>query len=73
MDCFQQLEPPISGSDDFVRVCAPFEGLGLCFVVRFDEAVDYGLEIIDGSQDAMLQTASGAFGDEALNSVQPGP
>jgi hypothetical protein len=47
------LEPPISGSNDFVRVCAPFEELGICFSVQFDEPVDCGLEIIDGSDDAM--------------------
>jgi hypothetical protein len=65
------LEPPISGSNDFVRVCAPLEGRGICFAVQFDEAVDCGLEIIDGSEDAMLQPAAGEFGEEALDSVQP--
>jgi len=39
--------------------------------VQFDEAVDCGLEIIDGSEDAVLQPAAGEFGEEALDSVQP--
>jgi hypothetical protein len=37
VDRIQQLEPPISGGDDFVWVCTPGEGLGFAGVVLFDE------------------------------------
>ncbi|MCE2750141.1 MAG: hypothetical protein LW715_15760, partial [Rhodobacter sp.] len=36
VDRIQQLEPPISGGDDFVWVCTPGERPGFAGVVLFD-------------------------------------
>ena len=37
-----------------------------------DEAVDGGLEIDDGAEDAVLQASAGQLGEEALDGIQPG-
>lgn len=38
----------------------------------FDEAVDGGLEIDDGSEDTVLESATHQDGEEPLDRVQPG-
>src|SRR5258708_7054855 len=63
--------PAFDGSDDFVGVCGPCERLW-SLVCLGDEAVDGGLEIDDGSEDASLQSALGQFGEVPLHGVQPG-
>ena len=50
--------PTFDSGDDFVWVCGPCEGLWR-LVCLCDEAVDGGLEIDDGSEDAALQTSLG--------------
>ena len=66
------MEPSVSGSDDVVRFGLPDEGLWVCRVVLADETVDGGLEIDDGVEDAVLEPASGEFGEEALDGIEPG-
>ncbi len=56
-------EPSVSGGDDLVRNGTPDEGLGLCFVVLGDEAVDGGLQIDDGVKHAVLQPSPGQLGE----------
>ena len=48
--------PASDGSDDFVGVCDPMEGLRLGIVI-LEEAVDGGLEVGDGSKHAAFETA----------------
>jgi len=36
------------------------------------EAVDGGLQVDDGMEHAVLEPASGEFGEEALHGVEPG-
>lgn len=64
------MEPSVSGCDDRLWVGSPDEWLG-CFVVFVDEAVDGGLEIDDGSEDAVLQPTAHQDGKEAFDGVQP--
>ncbi|MDQ0506427.1 hypothetical protein QOZ94_003236 [Xanthobacter agilis] len=65
------MDPFVPCSDDGVWIGAPDEGLrGL--VVLADEAVDGGLEIDDGLEDAILEPPAGQDGEEALDRVQPG-
>src|SRR5271165_257620 len=63
--------PAFDGGDGFVGVCGPCEGLwGL--VCLGEEAVDGGLEVDDGSEDAALQSSLGQRGEVTLDGVQPG-
>lgn len=39
-------------------------------VVFCDEAVDGGLEIVDGSEDAALEATAREFGEEALDGIE---
>jgi hypothetical protein len=41
-------------------------------VVMIEEAIDGGLEVGDGSEDAALETALGQGGEKALDGVEPG-
>ena len=47
------------------------KGLG-CVVVLGEEAVDGGLEVDEGVEDAALEPALGQLGEEALDRVEPG-
>jgi hypothetical protein len=62
--------PAFDGGDDFVWVCSPCEGFWT-LVCLVDEAVDSGLEIDDGSEDAALQPPPGQLGEEAFDGVEP--
>ena len=44
-------------------------GIGLC---SCEEAVDGGLEIDEGSEDAAFQSPLGELGEEALDGIEPG-
>src|SRR5271155_3975403 len=57
--------PASDGSDDFVGVCNPMEGLRLGIVI-LEEAVDGGLEVGDGSEDTAFETALRQDGEETL-------
>ena len=46
------------------------KGFGL-LVVLGDEAVDGGLQVDDGAEDAALQPPPGELGEEALDGVEP--
>jgi hypothetical protein len=48
--------PSFDGGDDFVGVGCPYEGFGLG-IGFCNEAVDGGLEIDDGVEDAPLQSS----------------
>ena len=63
--------PAPDGGDDFVGISDPLERLGLGVVV-FEEAVDSGLEINEGSEDAALQASLGQDRKEALDGVELG-
>src|SRR5260221_6234787 len=60
----------IDGSDDFIGVGGPDEGLRV-MVGLGDEAVDGGLEVDDRAKDAALEAAPGEFGEEALDGIEP--
>ena len=60
--------PASDGSDDFVGVCDPMEGLRLGIVI-LEEAVDGGLEVGDGSEDAAFETALRQDGEKTLDAA----
>ena len=62
--------PAPDGGDDFVGVGGPCEGLGVG-IMLVEEAVDCGLEIDDGSEDAPLESPLGQFCEEPFDGVQP--
>ena len=63
--------PTPDGGDDLVGIGDPLERLGLGVMV-FEEAVDRGLEVDKGSEDAALQSALGQDREEAFDGVEPG-
>ena len=65
------MEPSVSSCDDVVGVGFPYEWLWVGRIVFADEAVDGGLEIGDGMEDAVLEPAPGEFGEEALDGIEP--
>ena len=65
------MEPSVSCGDDFIGVGFPGERLWVGGIVFADEAVDGGLEIDDGMEDAVLEPAPGEFGEEALDGIEP--
>jgi hypothetical protein len=65
------LEPSVSSSDYLVWICFPDERFGFVGIVLLDEAIDCGLQIDKRVEYAMLEPASGQFGEETLNRVQP--
>jgi hypothetical protein len=50
------LEPALDSGDDAARFGGPDEGLGI-IVGLGDEAMDGGLEVVDGTKDAALEPA----------------
>jgi hypothetical protein len=71
LDRIQHLIPAFDGCDDFVRVGGPCEGLWH-LICLCEEAVDSGLEIDDGSEDATFQAPLGQLGEVTLHGVEPG-
>ena len=63
--------PSSDGGDDFVGVCGPCEGLRFG-VGLGEEAVDGGLEVDDGAEEAAFQAAPRQPGEEALDRIEPG-
>src|SRR5271167_4113770 len=57
--------------EDGVGGFGPSEGLGV-IIVGVEIAVDGGLEIGDGAEDAALEALSGECGEEVLDGVEPG-
>ena len=66
------MEPTVSSGDDVIGVGFPDEGPGVVGVVFPDEAVDGGLQVDDGMEDAVLEPAPRKFSEEALDGVEPG-
>jgi len=64
------LLPSIYSGENAVWVCGPDEGfwLGICFL---NEAVDGGLKIDDGPEDASFKSPLRELGEEALNGIEP--
>ena len=62
--------PASDGSDNFVRISGPSEGLRLGIVFD-DEAIDGGLQVDDRDEDAALQSPLGEFCEEAFDGVEP--
>ena len=64
------MVPSFDGCDDFIGVGGPREGFGV--LIGFgDEAIDGSLEIDEGMEGPALEPASGEFGEEALDGVEP--
>lgn len=63
--------PAPDGGDDLIRIGTPDEGSGL-LIMLLDETVDGGLQVDDGVEDAVPEAATGQFGEEAFDRVQPG-
>ena len=60
--------PPLDGGDDFVGIGGPCEGLWI-LVVLGEEAIDCGLEVDDGVENAAFQSPFGQLGEEALDAL----
>ena len=67
----QRLMPVPDGGNDCVGIGGPGEGLGFN-VVLAHEAVDRGLEVDDGVEDAALEPSPGEFREEAFDGIEPG-
>jgi len=65
------LVPSFYGSDDLVWVGGPGERFRV-FVGFGDEAIDCGLEIDEGMEDAPFEAPPGEFGEETLDGIEPG-
>jgi hypothetical protein len=62
--------PAFDGRDDFVGIGGPCEGLW-ALVGLSDEAVDGGLKVDDGSENAAPEASSGELGEQAFYRVEP--
>ncbi len=62
--------PAFDGGDDFVWICGPGEGFWV-IVGLVEEAVEGGLEVDDGAEDAAFEAALRQLGEEPLDRVQP--
>ena len=62
--------PTLHSGDDFVGICGPDKGLWVGILLG-DEAVDGGLQVDDGVEDAAFEPLFGKFCEEAFNSVEP--
>lgn len=62
--------PSFDSGDNLVGIGGPGEGVGLV-VMLGDEAVDGGLQVDDGAEDASRQAAFCQLGKEALDRVEP--
>ena len=63
--------PSLDGGENSVWIGGPDEGFGVG-IGFLDEAVDGSLKVDNRAEDAALEAASGEFGEEALDRVQPG-
>ncbi len=68
----QRLLPTFDGSDDVFGIGGPREGPCFGLVVLGEEAVDGGLEVDDGVEDAAFQTSLRELCEEAFDRVEPG-
>ena len=64
------MAPAVDGGDDLVGIGGPDEGLGV-MIGLVEVAVDGGLEVDDGAEDAALQSAPGELCEEALDGIEP--
>ena len=54
-----------------IGVGFPDQGFWVCVIVFADKAVDGGLKVDDGLEDATLEPAPREFGEEALDGIEP--
>jgi len=66
----RHLVPASDCCNDFIGVGDPSDGFAVS-VVLVEEAVDDGLKVDDGSEDAALQPPFAQRGDEARDGVEP--
>ena len=64
------MVPTLDSGDDFVGICGPYEWLWVGILLG-DEAVDSGLQVDDGVEDAAFEPLFGKLCEEAFNSVEP--
>ena len=62
--------PSLYSGDDFVGICGPDEGLWVGILLG-DEAVDGGLQVDDGMENAAFEPLFGKLGEEAFDRVEP--
>ena len=62
--------PSLDGGDDFVGVSGLGEGFGM-LVMLDDEAVDGGLKVNDGVEDAAFEASFCENGEEAFHGIEP--
>jgi hypothetical protein len=62
--------PTFDGVDDFVWIGDPLEGFGVGIVI-VEEAIDRGLQVGDGSEDATLEATLAQGREEALDGIEP--
>ena len=62
--------PSSYGGDDSVWVGVRGEGPGVCFGLG-DEAVDGGLQVDDGAEDAALEATSAELDEKAHDGIEP--
>ena len=63
--------PAPDGGDDFVWIRGPEEGFRVGILLG-DEAIDGGLKVDDGVEDATLQSSLCQLGKEAFDGIEPG-
>ncbi|NML91468.1 hypothetical protein HHL26_20725 [Sphingobium sp. TB-6] len=66
------MEPTVSCCNDIIGLVFPDERLEVGGVVFADEAVEGGLEIAEGMEDAILEPAPGQLGEAALYGSESG-
>ena len=64
--------PSISVGYDLVWIGAPCEGPCFVFVVLLDEAIDDGLPVDEGVEDAVFEALAGELCEDPFHGVQPG-
>ena len=64
------MVPSFHSGNDIVWIGSPSEGFRI-FVGFREEAIDGGLEVDEGVEDAALDPTSSEFGEETLDGVQP--
>ena len=65
------MAPAVDGGDDLVWIGGPDERLWVLIGLG-EIAVDGGLEVDDGAEDAALEASLGEGGEEGLDGVEPG-
>jgi hypothetical protein len=65
--CIQQLEPSVSGRDNFVGIVRAIQRLCLSLIVFINKAVDRRLQVNDGMEHAVFEQPPGQLGEETFD------